>query len=57
MWFSSQQELFFFTELSILTWPTQPPPQWVPETISTGIMQLGHDADHFVDLMLVFRIS
>jgi hypothetical protein len=26
--------------------PTQPPIQWVPEALSLGVKQLGHEADH-----------
>jgi hypothetical protein len=26
--------------------PTQPPIQWVPGTLSLGVMQMGHEADH-----------
>jgi hypothetical protein len=26
--------------------PTQPPVQWVPEALSSGINRQGHEADH-----------
>jgi hypothetical protein len=26
--------------------PTQPPIQWVPEALSLGVKQLGHEDDH-----------
>jgi hypothetical protein len=48
-WFKSQQGLgiFLFTTTSRLALgPTQPPIQWVPEALSLGVKQPGHEADH-----------
>jgi hypothetical protein len=40
-------KIFLFSTASRLALgPTQPPIQWVPGTLSTGVKQLGHEADH-----------
>jgi hypothetical protein len=47
--FNSQQRLgvFLFNTMSRLALgPTQPPSQWVLETLSQGTKWLGHESDH-----------
>jgi hypothetical protein len=30
----------------LFLWPTQPPIQWVPGSLTLGLKQLGREADH-----------
>jgi hypothetical protein len=37
---------FYFTVSRLALGPTQPPIQWVPRVLSSGVKQPGHEADH-----------
>jgi hypothetical protein len=37
--------IIYVTSRPVL-WPTQPPIQWIPETLSPGVKRPGREADH-----------
>jgi hypothetical protein len=40
------KNFLFSTSSRLALGPTQPPTQWVPETLSPGVKQSGREADH-----------